>query len=618
MVPLPGLRDVSSEFYQDKCQVIVEEFAKADLSESYDVGYIGIRKTLATAFAALIEAPARGYYGGFAKEDSRRKADEQYDLKDPKDLSAAFHEFLQGFVYGDLVDEIIAQTAKSDKLEDQSMMVQAAHEYILIILASFLHYIFVITPEGQTMLTMLKQVTALIPWLAIRQTLRIGNVATMINGMMKIILTKMTLNSVTSFFKITNPTDDGWNLLQTIIWTVVTWDSKALMQRAIDIERNSNAPNKAQLKLLEVYVDEKSAEEHQLCRAKSEEEKKPIVQVIMEQYDGGSLKEEQNSLALDYLSIKTSLRDRKRIVAILCSRKPDILSSAVREGVAAYDPIIRALHNAVDLSATMGDMQAFLDDLVAFAPAGKNTSTASAMEFVKLLRKHQSSFHRLAHQICKNGPEIIGWYKGYISDSALFFRVEPSSFHDGGAGKITSHLNALVSKLNEDERKQILSECDAYSTYLSTLASSSEEEMHFSPPPSQPVLTERKSFMAYMTTSSRPTTPRTSRSPSPHRAEPGPGVFLRRWQAYLSETTITPLRPQGPVRNGSDHDVIASSRVANIDKVRKAQQTGAFSGGVGGKEPPVKRTVELLSKGFEEVLREIELESPMSKIPKYK
>ena len=96
-VPLPGLRGVTPDFYQAKCQEIIEEFAKADLSESYEAGYIGIRKTLATAAAALIEAPARGYYGGFPKKELSR-IDPVYDTSNPEDVVGAFQDFLQKVV----------------------------------------------------------------------------------------------------------------------------------------------------------------------------------------------------------------------------------------------------------------------------------------------------------------------------------------------------------------------------------------------------------------------------------------------------------------------------------------------------------------------------------------
>lgn len=600
MVPLPGLRDVSPDFYQAKCQQIIEEFAQADLSESYEAGYIGIRRTLATAGAALIEAPARGYYGGFAKKPPNR-SDGNYDASKAEDVVAAFQDFLQGIAYGNLIEELIDQIAKSDKLEDQPPMVQAAHEYILIILASFLHYILIITPEGQTMLTMLKQANALIPYGAIRQALRIGNAATMINAMMKIILTKMTINSVTTFLRLTNPSDAGWNLLQTIIWTVVNWDTNSLKQRALDIERSSDAPSKTQLQLLKTYVDEKNSEEHRKCRMQSLGKSEPIVKTIMDEYDGGELSETQIPLALDYLSIQVSLRDRKKIVDILCSRQPDLLTQAVREGVAAYDPVIRGLHNAVDLSGTIGDVQTFMDDLLAFAPSGKNASIATAGDFVRLLRKHQASVHKFLHQLCKNGPELIGWYKEFISNCAVRFRIDDDgeNIETGGAGKLNTQLNELVSNLSEQQKSQVLAECDAYAIYLSDLAKASEADMKFEPLKNPELASKR--FMGIR--SSRSSTPKTSREPSPVRTEPGPGMFLRRWQAYVNETVITPARPNGPMRYGSDHEVISAGRVANISISAKKQKLADL---VEVKHAPsCTKTVQFLGKGFKELLKEV-------------
>jgi hypothetical protein len=48
----------------------------------------------------------------------------------------------------------------------------------------------------------------------IKQTLRVSNAATMINGMMKLLLAKLSLTSVTNWVGITQNPDDGLNLLQ--------------------------------------------------------------------------------------------------------------------------------------------------------------------------------------------------------------------------------------------------------------------------------------------------------------------------------------------------------------------------------------------------------------------
>lgn len=604
LTPLPGLRDVSPDFYQAKCQEIIEEFAKADLSESYEAGYIGIRKTLATATAALVEAPARGYYGGFPKRELSR-TDKKYDTTKPEDVVAAFQDFLQELVYGELLDEMFTRAAETDKLEEHDLLVQAAHEYILVIVASFLHYILMITPEGQTMLAMMKQANALVPYGAIRQTLRIGNAATMINGMMKLLLTKMTINSVTTFLGITNASDAGWNLLQTIIYTVVNWDTNTLKSRSAEIEKSSEGPSKAQRELLKSYL-EKGSDEHEKCRTMSIAKAEPIVVTIMDEYSGDPLSETQIPSALDYLSIQVSLTDRRKITSILCSRQPDLLSQAVRECVSAYDPVIRALHKAVDLSATVGDLQSFLDDLLAFAPSGKNASTASVGDSVQLLRKHQASSHRFIHQVCKNGPELSQWYKEYARTSAAHFKVAspPSSTDIEGAGKLTNQLNAAFSSLPEKQRNEILTECDAYTNYFTHLSSTSEASMHFSVQDASSTAPQPGRLKRAFTHSRAPTR-ESSPSPAAAKAAPGPGVFLRRWQAYVNATPITP-KDGGGVRYGGDGDVVSAGRVP---KSGAAREVALGVGEQDGKAPSGKRTVELLALKFREILRGTEAKS---------
>jgi hypothetical protein len=48
----------------------------------------------------------------------------------------------------------------------------------------------------------------------IRQTLRIGNAATMLHGMMKLLLAKVGIGAFSNWIGLTQNADDGMNLLQ--------------------------------------------------------------------------------------------------------------------------------------------------------------------------------------------------------------------------------------------------------------------------------------------------------------------------------------------------------------------------------------------------------------------
>ena len=128
---LPGLRDVSPEFWTENISGLATALDDANLSESYDKGSIGIRKTLSTAIASMIEYVSRGTVGGYPKTAPER-ADHQYDNSNPDDVIAAWDDLLQQIVYGDLLDRMFAKAAETDQLSDHESVVQAAHEYAFV------------------------------------------------------------------------------------------------------------------------------------------------------------------------------------------------------------------------------------------------------------------------------------------------------------------------------------------------------------------------------------------------------------------------------------------------------------------------------------------------------
>lgn len=131
ILQLPGLGDVSDEFWKVRAANIIQELAGAELSESYDKGVLGIRKTLATAASALIEYPARGILGGFSKDESAFE-ERNYDRSNPDDVLKAWNDFLQQLVYGDLFDTLYQKAAETDDLSQHGELTQAAHEFVVV------------------------------------------------------------------------------------------------------------------------------------------------------------------------------------------------------------------------------------------------------------------------------------------------------------------------------------------------------------------------------------------------------------------------------------------------------------------------------------------------------
>lgn len=131
ILTLPGLNNVGQEFWQQRCATIVRDLEKTELSESYDKGLIGIRKTLATAISALIEYPMRGIFSGF-KEPSSEDGNSSYNTNDPEDLQRAFRDLMHHAVYGNVIDDLFAKSEETDKLSAHPPLIQAAHEYVVV------------------------------------------------------------------------------------------------------------------------------------------------------------------------------------------------------------------------------------------------------------------------------------------------------------------------------------------------------------------------------------------------------------------------------------------------------------------------------------------------------
>lgn len=61
---------------------------------------------------------------------------------------------------------------------------------------------------------LLDGVHKLIPYTLIRSTLKIGNAASMINAMVRVVLAKASVGAVTNWLGMSHGADEGMNLLQ--------------------------------------------------------------------------------------------------------------------------------------------------------------------------------------------------------------------------------------------------------------------------------------------------------------------------------------------------------------------------------------------------------------------
>jgi len=580
----PALKNLDSSFWQDRIQTLVARMAEAELSESYDKGAIGSRKALATATSSIAEYIGRGMLGGYPVAPKKDDGKKQYDTSKPGDVLEAWEECARSFIYGDLLDHLLEKVTATDKLEDHTSLVQAGHEFILLNVASFLHHVFVMSPDGQYLVRLLENVHRLIPYYMIKQTLRVGNAATMINGMVRLVLAKLSVTAMTNWIGLTNNSNDGMNLMQQIISTILAWDTAEFQKRASKLESSREAPDKKVMKAIKAHVYA-SRDRHEAARNMSIQEQKSIIAVILETADTPikpeTLKDQQHAIAMEYYSTYLSIRDREEITKLTCKSNPDVLTAAVRDCVSAMDPVIRAIHNAVDLSGTVTDAENFITDLIkASKPKKKsgrksretskereaNTSNVETTpasvtdtdngeaptveDFVVLLRKHAPSMHRFLHQVTKNAPDLAHDYLVYAKQMFGEFKADDQN-REGGAGNMTAPLHALFSSLPAEKQSELKPLLDEHATHMADLKATSHSRLD--------------SIM---------------NSSAANGSTHGPGMYLNRWNALLDSTLITPATISGPVRRGWEVKGELDGKGLKTSSVLQSSKGGKTANGV--------------------------------------
>ena len=288
---------------------------------------------------------------------------------------------------------------------------------------------------------------------------------------------------------------------------------------------------------------------------------------------------------MEYLAIQLAIRDREELIDGLCHHSPDLLTSSIRTVLPAYDPIIRGLHQAYDLSGGISDLENFLNDLISVSTVKSKTGVSkppSVEDFCRLLQKHQGSSHRFIHQVLKNNKDLSQKYYDYAVHAAKQYRqateraIDDESTGTAAAGDFTTHIESLWSKLPEAEKAKVLDEIDKHAEYLFNLGHSSTHSM--------------KTVISHL-------------ADGESDVQHGPGMYLSRWQALMDETPITPANPSGPVRSGKSESVRYATTVdidgkrkgdsANLDKMADIEAT----------PPDASNTVQLLGPGFRDVLR---------------
>ncbi|KAK4085487.1 uncharacterized protein Triagg1_477 [Trichoderma aggressivum f. europaeum] len=609
VLPLPGVRDLPAGFWNVRMQGLLARFAEAELSESYDKGAMGTRKTLATGASSVLEMVARGILGGVVRaageeEEEEEKKREEYDESKAEDLLRAFGDVLEDWAYGDLMGRLSAHVTATEDVEGFSPALKAALNYAIINVATFAHHTFTVSPEGQDLLKLIENLNSLVPYKMIKQTLRIGNAATMISGMMRLMLAKISVTSLTNWVGLTANADDGMNLLQRIISLALSWDASEFKKSVDKIEKSKGeaAPTDEMLEAIRTHVALPRSE-HVAVRDASVRHSESIIVAILKASDPSlaeGLAEGQHAQCLEYYAALLSVHDREGITSVLCRQSPDLFTQAVKDVVGAYEPMIRDVHSQIDIRYYLEAMQGFVSELIRVSRQKKvkrskkkddegsseeEEDGASVEDYVVLLRNHRGLLYKWVHDFAKNCPEVWKDFPAWGQDIAVRFRKPDAD--DGLEEKkraMEEQLDEMVGGLEGAVREDVLRAVDAHAEYLAAITRVSQRRL-------QAVIDAAASSSSA-----------SGSTPGSRTAASGPGIYLSQWQSLLDSTMITPSSKEGPLRHGQDVKYV--STMGKLGLGGRKLKGGKGVGEEDLKAPDVSVVEEALGDAFREVIRQ--------------
>lgn len=376
-----------------------------------------------------------------------------------------------------------------------------------------MHYLLVVTPEGQNLVKMMDTIDTLTPYSIIKSTVRVGNVQSMLNGIMKILLAKV----------------GDKNLIQTMVSRVLKLDLHDLEKRVEKMQKKSKDGKglpKEVAAALEDYVHLPRSTQESI-RLRSQSENKSIITSILEAHYPSvpppavqDISPEQHDLAMEYLGIQLSIRDRRMGVQVICKDKPDLLSPIVKEMVALITPLLSILHDGkFDIGQVITLMKSWMED---FIKTAKVTSkyTPTVADFYALLQRHLVPFWKVLHDGTVKCPSLHAAVEAWCHEAYVQFRLPGEKDGESRTGAMTGALQAMYGDLPAAEKQAVAAALDEHAGYTAAVSMTNRMLL-------QEVLDKRCS-----------------------PAQVGPSPMLPRWHALLDVQLLTPATSLGQVRTG--------------------------------------------------------------------
>lgn len=356
-----------------------------------------------------------------------------------------------------------------------------------------------------------------------------------------------------------------------------------------------------------------------------------------------SLSDTQHKQCLEYYSALLSIRDREQITQVLCRQNPDLFTQALRDAVDSFEPIIRAIHEKVDIREHLSAMEKFLNDFIGTSRPKKNQGggrkttsipyTPSVEDYVRLLQRNKHLLYNWLHHITANCPDVGEQFRAWAKDMIKEFRQgktapnqerqdksdqeasgEATGIRHTGAGDMSSAFQSLYAGLPITTQKSVLNALDSHAKYLTDLENLSTarmqrliDNMALGDPITSKSGTSTPKRPGATAGASTPVSLTGTNTPSHLSSMNGPGMFLCRWQELLDRTLVTPATPKGPPRTGKDVKANTALGKAGAGGATDNWQA-SFLAFEAEKDVPAPPDVQAVVRAFEAAFRNLLIE----------
>ncbi|GAA5869290.1 hypothetical protein JCM1840_004346 [Sporobolomyces johnsonii] len=361
-----------------------------------------------------------------------------------KALRTTWVRYRRALVETDEIDKTMEQVRKHSTLKTLPQFYQDAEEWAKIWVAHALHYVFVASGNGSEVLNILKGFHELIPYGPIKLGLSLVNPTLAIRAIVQLVLGQPA----------------GQLSLFQRIWSIICHNANKHQRRLIETYRKkidrASVCDALQQHVEAPYVERQRTKE--TSAAKNED----IVLTIMRERGSPSDVDLVERWHADFLQAEASeatsptkfddlknllaayyrFRDREQVLAIaLEPNTPKLLHASI---AIFYDTIYKVA-NASKLSERVGDIQAFLDDLIKVATSGNN----GPADFIKLANRHHEKLYYFVYELASNGGDLLNplieWCKsglGFIGSG-----IPPASDSSTPYPRAGIDIEALLASL---------------------------------------------------------------------------------------------------------------------------------------------------------------------------